>query len=39
MPFALIAAFTSCKEEHITYQGAEYIMFADTLTVLGVESS
>ena len=39
MPFALLAAFTSCKEEHITYQGAEYIMFADTLTVLGVENS
>ena len=39
MPFALLAAFTSCKEEHITYQGAEYIMFADTLTILGVENS
>ena len=39
MPLVLLTAFTSCKEEYITYQGAEYIIFADTLTVLGVENS
>lgn len=37
--FAMLATFTSCNEEYTLYQGDEYIMFADTLTVLGVENS
>ena len=35
----LLATFTSCDEERTLYAGPEYIMFADTLTVLGVENS
>lgn len=35
----LLATFTSCDEERTLYTGPEYIMFADTLTVLGVENS
>lgn len=35
----LLATFTSCNEERTLYAGPEYIMFADTLTVLGVENS
>ncbi len=33
--FLVIAAatgFVSCKEEYVTYQGAEYVMFSDTLS-------
>ena len=37
--FAMLATFTGCHEEYTLYQGNEYIMFADTLTVLGVENS
>ena len=37
--FALLAGFTSCKEERTLYSGQQYIMFADTLSVLGVENS
>ena len=37
--FAMLATFTGCDEEYTLYQGEEYIMFADTLTVLGVENS
>ena len=34
-----LTTFTSCDEERTLYSGPEYIMFADTLTVLGVENS
>lgn len=34
-----IASLTGCQEEHITYDGPLYVMFADTLSVLGVENS
>ena len=37
--FAMLATFTSCDEEYIVYNGPEYIMFADTLSVLGVENN
>ena len=37
--FVMLATFTNCEEQHTLYQGNEYIMFADTLTVLGVENS
>ena len=37
--FAMLATFTGCHEEYTLYQGNEYIMFADTLTILGVENS
>ena len=39
LSFTLLAGFTSCEEEHTTYDGPLYIMFADTLSVLGVENS
>lgn len=35
----MLTTFTSCDEERTLYKGPEYIMFADTLTVLGVENS
>lgn len=37
--FVMLATFTNCEEQHTLYQGDEYIMFADTLIVLGVENS
>ena len=33
---ALCAGFESCNEHYITYEGAEYLMFADTLTTNAV---
>ena len=36
---AVLAGFTSCDEERIVYSGPQYIMFADTLSVLGVENN
>ena len=35
----MLTTFTCCDEERTLYKGPEYIMFADTLTVLGVENS
>ena len=37
MLLVALASFTSCQEERTTYSGSQYIMFADTLSVLGVE--
>ena len=31
--------FTSCEEERTVYSGQQYIMFADTLSVIGVEDN
>jgi len=39
LSLALFASFTSCEEERTVYNGPQYIMFADTLSVLGVENS
>lgn len=39
LSLALFASLTSCEEEHTVYNGPQYIMFADTLSVLGVENS
>lgn len=39
LTFALLVGFTGCEEEHTVYSGKQYIMFADTLSVLGVENS
>lgn len=39
MSFVLLAGITSCDEERTVYDGPQYIMFADTLSVLGVENS
>ena len=33
----MLIGFTSCEEERTVYSGSQYIMFSDTLTVLGVE--
>lgn len=35
----LLAGFTSCEEERTIYSGTQYIMFADTLSVVGVENN
>ena len=34
-----IIALTSCQEQYVTYDDAEYVMFSDTLSVVAVESS
>ena len=34
-----LACFTSCEEERTVYSGQQYIMFADTLSVIGVEDN
>ena len=34
-----LVGFTSCEEERAIYNGPQYIMFADTLSVLGVEDN
>jgi len=39
LSLALFASLTSCEEERTVYNGPQYIMFADTLSVLGVENS
>lgn len=39
LSLTLLASFTSCEEEHTVYDGPLYIMFADTLSVVGVEDS
>ena len=39
MSFVLLAGITNCDEERTVYDGPQYIMFADTLSVLGVENS
>lgn len=36
---ALLVGVTSCEEERTVYDGSLYIMFADTLSVLGVEDN
>ena len=35
----MLAVLTSCEEQRTVYDGPLYIMFADTLSVLGVENS
>ncbi len=39
LSFALFTGLTGCEEERTVYNGPQYIMFADTLTVLGVENN
>jgi hypothetical protein len=34
-----LVCFTSCEEERTVYSGQQYIMFADTLSVIGVEDN
>ena len=34
-----LIGFTSCEEERTVYSGSQYIMFADTLSVIGVEDN
>ena len=34
--FAAIMAFSACQERYVTYEGDEYVMFADTLAVYPV---
>lgn len=34
-----LVGFTGCEEERTVYSGPQYIMFADTLSVLGVENN
>ncbi len=37
MLLVLLSGFTSCQEERVVYDGPQYIMFSDTLSVVGVE--
>ena len=39
MSLVLLAGFTSCQEERVVYNGPQYIMFSDTLSVIGVEEN
>lgn len=39
MSLVMLAGLTSCQEERTVYSGPQYIMFADTLSVLGVEDN
>ena len=39
MSLGLLVGFTNCQEERTVYSGPQYIMFADTLSVLGVEDN
>lgn len=39
MSLVLLAGFTSCQEERVVYNGPQYIMFSDTLSVVGVEEN
>ena len=34
--FAAVMAFSACQERYVTYDGDEYVMFADTLAVYPV---
>jgi hypothetical protein len=34
--FAAVMAFSACQERYVTYEGDEYVMFADTLAVYPV---
>ena len=36
LSFVTMAALNSCEERYVTYTGAEYVMFADTLAVYPV---
>lgn len=36
MSFVAAMAFNACQERYVTYEGAEYVMFADTLAVYPV---
>lgn len=36
---ALAMGFTACDEEHVTYEGPDYVMFSDTLSVLPVQDN
>ena len=36
MSLVMLVSFTSCEEERVVYSGPQYIMFSDTLSVLGV---
>ena len=39
MSLVLLAGFTSCQEERVVYNRSQYIMFSDTLSVIGVEEN
>ena len=39
MSLVLLAGFTSCQEERVVYNGPQYIIFSDTLSVIGVEEN
>lgn len=38
MSLVMLVGFTGCQEERTVYSGKQYVMFADTLSVLGVEN-
>ena len=36
--FVAMAALNACQERYVTYEGAEYVMFADTLNIYPVSA-
>ena len=38
LSFVTMAALNSCEERYVTYTGAEYVMFADTLNIYPVQA-
>lgn len=36
---ALPLVFSACQEERTSYEGPDYVMFSDTLSVLGVQNN
>ena len=37
LSFVMMVAFNSCHERYVTYDDAEYVMFADTLAIYPVQ--
>ena len=37
LSFVMMAALNSCHERYVTYDDAEYVMFADTLAIYPVQ--
>ena len=38
LSFVAMAALNSCQERYVTYTGAEYVMFADTLNIYPIQA-
>ena len=36
--FVAMAALSACEERYVTYDGQEYVMFADTLNIYPIQA-